>query len=204
MDVQLKELIEKIKAEGIQSAEEQSAKIISEAERRADEIVKKAQADGSRIIDSAEKEAAKQQSTGKKALEQAGRNLLLSLKSSIERVFRSVVVEETGKALTGKNLEKAIIDVVGSMKPDELQDMNILMDKQDFDEIEKGLRSALSDTLKAGLEIKPLPSVSSGFRLTEKDGSAYFNYTAEGVAEILCEYLNPRLADILREAVKGE
>jgi len=204
MDVQLKELIEKIKNEGVRNAEEQSEEIISKAEKRADEIVKKAQDDGRRIIESAEKEAEKIKTTGKEALKQAGRDMLLGLKEKIERVFHSVVVEESGKALQGKNLETAITKAVESMKPDEVQDMNVLLDKADLDEIEKGLRAALSDKLKSGLELKPVETSMSGFRITEKDGSAYFNYTDEGVAEILCEYLNPRLSDILREAVRED
>ncbi len=204
MDVQLKELIEKIKNEGVRNAEEQSEEIISNAEKRADEIVKKAQEDAQRIIESAEKEAEKIKTTGKEALKQAGRDMLLGLKEKIERVFRSVVVEESGKALRGKNLETAITKVVGSMKPDEIQDMNVLLDKTDLDEIEKGLRAALSDKLKSGLELKPVETSMSGFHITEKDGSAYFNYTDEGIAEVLCEYLNPRLSDILKEAVRED
>ena len=204
MDVQLKELIEKIKSEGVQSAEEQAAGIISEAEKKAEAITRKAQEESRRIVETAEKEAEKLANTGKEALKQAGRNLLLALKDQIERIFRSVVVEETDKALRGKNLEHAVVAVVGSMKPDELQDMSLLIGKKEFAELEKGLRAALSDALKSGMELKPVETSSGGFRFTEKDGSAYFNYTAEGVADILCEYLNPRLSDLLRDAVREE
>ena len=48
MDVQLKELIEKIKSEGVQSAEEQAAGIISEAEKKAEAITRKAQEESRR------------------------------------------------------------------------------------------------------------------------------------------------------------
>ena len=204
MDVQLKELIEKIKTEGVQTAEEQAAQIIAEAEKRAAEIVKKAQDDSAKIVETAEKEAEKLQSTGKAALQQAGRNMLLGLKEKIEKVFNAVVIEEAGTSLSGKNLEEAIVKAVGSMKTDELQDMSVLVHQDDLKAIEQGLRSSLAKEIKSGLEIKPVESALSGFRVSEKDGSAYFNYTAEGVAEILCEYLNPRLAEILRDAVKEE
>ncbi|MBN2049117.1 MAG: V-type ATP synthase subunit E [Spirochaetales bacterium] len=204
MDVQLKELIEKIKAEGVESAEKKAADIIAEAEKKAEEIRRKAQEEGGRIIETAEKEAEKLQTTGKEALQQAGRNLLLGLKEKIERVFRAVVVEETGKALTGEPLKDLIVRIVGSMKPEELGNMEILIGDKELKQLETSLHNALSGALKSGLELKPVESSVPGFRLSEKGGGAYFDFTAAGAADMLCEYLNPRLSEILREAVKED
>jgi vacuolar-type H+-ATPase subunit E/Vma4 len=38
-----------------------------------------------------------------------------------------------------------------------------------------------------------------GFRIGEKDGNVHYDFTPEGIAEILREYLNPRFARFLEE-----
>jgi V/A-type H+-transporting ATPase subunit E len=37
-----------------------------------------------------------------------------------------------------------------------------------------------------------------------KDGSAYYNFTSEGIAEILGEYVNPSLGELIQRAVDKE
>jgi V/A-type H+-transporting ATPase subunit E len=56
----------------------------------------------------------------------------------------------------------------------------------------------LSEELKKGVVLKPVAHIDAGFRVGEKNGSAYYDFTAGGVAEILAEYLNPRLAEIMK------
>ena len=71
MDVQLKELIEKIKAEGVRSAEEQAASIIAEAEKKAADIKVKAMGDAEKLRSQAEKDVLQSEQSGKEALAQA-------------------------------------------------------------------------------------------------------------------------------------
>jgi V/A-type H+-transporting ATPase subunit E len=58
--------------------------------------------------------------------------------------------------------------------------------------------------LKKGIELKPFPELQAGFRIAMKDGSAYYNFSDQGIAEILAEYMNPRIAEIVQEAVEEE
>ena len=50
MDVQLQELIDKIKKDGVTAAEKEAAKIIADAEKKADSITKNAEEKAAQII----------------------------------------------------------------------------------------------------------------------------------------------------------
>jgi V/A-type H+-transporting ATPase subunit E len=62
----------------------------------------------------------------------------------------------------------------------------------------------LAVELQKGVELKPFPEIEAGFRIAMKDGSAYYNFTDRGIAEILAEYLNPKIAEIVQEAAQKE
>jgi V/A-type H+-transporting ATPase subunit E len=53
----------------------------------------------------------------------------------------------------------------------------------------------LKSELKAGVVLKGERSVGAGFKIAAKDGSAYYDFSAESVADLLSAYLNPRLAE---------
>ena len=200
MDVQLKELLEKINNDGVQTAEQKASEILSAAESKAAGIVETAKKEADKIIADAEKNAARAEAGGKAALSQAGRDLVLKTKAELETLFNSIIKEEAGRSMSGKVLEEAIVTVVKGWA--EKGEYIVQLSEKDFNELEKGLSAKLADELKKGTEIKPFAGVESGFRLTEKDGGSYFNFTAEAVAANLSELLNPSLAEIVNESAK--
>jgi V/A-type H+-transporting ATPase subunit E len=202
MDVQLKELIEKIKSEGIKNAEEKSAEIITAAEKKAAEIITHAEQDAEKIRSSAKQDAEKKERTGREALVQAGRDLLLSIQAQIENLFEALLREETGKAFTPEILEETIVTLVKSWSEKRGSDIQVLLSRKDLDKLEDALKHKLGDKIKEGFEMESSSNVEAGFRVAEKDGSAYYNFTAEGMAELLAEYLNPKLTKIIQDAAK--
>jgi len=203
MDSTLKELIEKIKTEGVKSAETQSEQIVKEAEEKAAAIIAEAKSKASAERAAAKAEIAKWEESAKASLTQAGRDLLLTLEKKITILFDSVVKTELKGAMTGDVLAEAIVTVVKNWKG-EMTTLDVLLGQDELKKLESGLVSKLSAQLKKGVEIKSSSAVSQGFLIGEKDGSAYYNFTAEGLAEMISEYLNPRLSQIIRESVQDK
>lgn len=83
MEEQLQGLLDRIRREGVERAETEAAGIVEAAEERARGIVAdaQAQADGLRAHAEADAEASRER--GSKALEQAGRDFLLSLQTDL-------------------------------------------------------------------------------------------------------------------------
>jgi V/A-type H+-transporting ATPase subunit E len=203
MDVQIKELIEEIKKEGIDSADSKAAEIVADAEKRGKAIVARAEEDAARLVADAKREIARSEQSSKEALTQAARDLLLSLQKRITAVFDSVVKAEAHNALQGKALEDVIAGVVKAWADKGSSNINVLLPEAELAKIQVSLQAKLAAELQKGVELKPIPHIEAGFRLGEKDGSAYYDFTAQGVAEILAEYLNPKLAEIMKSAGKG-
>ncbi len=203
MEVQLKELIDKIRNDGVKDAETRAAKIIKDAEARADEIVSKAKKEAAQFMAKAKDDALKSEQSGKEALRQAGRDLVLNLQSRITDLFNIIIKKEVAQAMDEKVLSEAITKLIGSWKG-EVSGIEVLLSEKDYANVEKALRSKLADQIKKGFEVKASASLDAGFLVSVKDGSAYHNFSAEGIAEVLSEYLNPRISSLLNEGVKGK
>ncbi len=203
MDVQLKELIEKIKSEGVKTAEDKAADIIRNAEQKAKSIIENAEAKAKVARDKASEDAARFEATGKEALKQASRDLIISTNKKLEEIFGKLLENEVDEVLKGSFLESVILTVVKNWK-DDLTDMSVLIPEDQLGKLEAGLKSKISKEIKGSLELKPLKGVDSGFRISSRDGSAYFDFTGEGISGLLAELLNPGIAAILQEAAAGE
>ncbi|OHD11155.1 MAG: hypothetical protein A2Z96_05255 [Spirochaetes bacterium GWB1_48_6] len=200
MDVQLKELIEKIKVDGVQTAEVEAQKIIKAAQDKAQALLKEAQEKSLTLQKNGEAEIQRLEKASRDALKQAGRDLLLSLEKRITSLFKSVLEGTTAEALTPQAVEKLITTIASNWKVD--GPVEIQLPSKDMRELESSLRTKLSKTLKDGVEIIPNPKLSKGFRIGSKEGAAYFSFTAEELADILAVSLNTGLAEVLKEASK--
>ena len=198
MEAQLKELIDKIKSEGVAEAEEKAKQIEEEAQQQASAVVAEAQKKAEQIVSEAKENAERFEQTGKKALQQAGRDLVLNLKASITGLFESVVTREIKESLTPDALEKMITHIIKAWQKEGIKGIEVLLSPEDLKKLEKGLMNKLSAEMKKGVELKPIPEIQAGFRIGEKDGSAYYDFTDKGIAEHLAQHLSPKLAECLK------
>jgi V/A-type H+-transporting ATPase subunit E len=204
MDVQLQELIDRIKSEGIKTAEQEADRVLKEAQNKANNIIADAHKEASDIIAKGQEEADRFQQTAKEAVQQAGRNMILSLRTRITELFSALIAEQTKQAYRPEVLEEAIVSLIKAWSKEQIPNLQVLLSSSDLKRIEKQLKSRLAEELKKGVELKPFPELQAGFRVAMKDGSAYYNFTDQGIAEILAEYLNPKVAEIVQEAAQKE
>ncbi|MBN2658714.1 MAG: V-type ATP synthase subunit E [Spirochaetales bacterium] len=197
MDVQLKELIEKIKTDGVKTAEDKAAEILRNAEIKSAEIIDNANKTAQRIKEEAKTEAARSEQSGREALKQAGRDLIIDVKGQIGDLFTGLIKAGTAEVLTGKALTDGIASVLGNWKGN-VEDLSVLVSEKQLSEIDKELKSRLAKEIKAGLEVKPYKGAAAGFRVSEKDGKAFFDFTDDVLADYLSRYLNATLAETLK------
>ena len=199
MDVQVKELIEKIKNDGVKNAEETAAGIISDAEKKAAALMEKAEKEAAEIKSQAQNEAARMEQAGKEALKQAGRDLLLSVRKDVEDLFDGVVKAGTAGVLKGDSLKECIITVLKSWKADEVKDLTVLVPADLLKTLESDLKGQLKSEIEKGLEIKPFNDIEAGFRISLKDGRAFYDFSDDELMTMLSKYLNPALLAILEK-----
>jgi len=204
MDAQLQELIETIKTEGVQSAEKQADQIVASAEEKAAQITGDAEKKAKQMIDDARAEQAKLDQSGRETLKQAGRDLILGVQTQLVEVFKSVVSVAAGEAISADILENTIVAVVTAWSQGRDEALDVILGESDLSRMEQRLRSRLSAEVSAGTEIRPNNAVKSGFRVSTKDGSLYYDFTVESIAEALSAYVGPRLSAVLKEAAATE
>lgn len=201
MEIQLQELIDQIKKDGVEVAEGEAKSIVDEAKARAEKIVADAEAEAQKIMADAKAENDRVVKSGEDAIRQAGRNLLISFRESVASQLKVIVGENVNAVYSSDALATIIANVVESFanKPD-AQDLTVILNSKDLEKLESALLSALKDKVQKGVTLKANDNFDGGFRIASNDSGAYYDYSSEAVVEMLSNYLSPRITELLKEA----
>ncbi len=201
MEIQLQELIDKIKADGAEKADREAAQKIADANAEAERIVADAKAEAARITAAAKADNDRMVKSGEDAIRQAARNILIQFRESVTKELDAILRAEIDQNYSGKKLETLIPEVITAWAGNvDAEDISVLLNEKDLEAVEQNLLGALQKKLAGGVTLKADDSFDGGFRVAEKDGSAYYDFSAESVAEMFSVYLNPRTAALLKEA----
>jgi V/A-type H+/Na+-transporting ATPase subunit E len=201
MELQIQDLVESIKRDGISEAAKLAAEIIADAKAKADEIVRSGTKDAAKIIEDARKEVAVMQQSGRAAVEQASRDVLLSLKKSIQTQLDSLLEKEVSTMMNGNDLTALIVGIVRSGLVDAAQSA-VETSQENLNILAMTLKTRLATEIKAGLVIRPVESVKTGFRISEKDGKSFFAFSDEEIASLMTPFLNPVIQEIVFDSSK--
>ena len=203
MEVQLQELVDKIKKDGVAAADEKAAEIIRAAEEKAKNIIEKAEAEAQESVKKAEAEALRFQKAAESSIDQAGRNTLISFRQGLLNELNAIIKAETVKNYDSAVLKNLIPEAVkGWVKTGNTENLSVILADKDLKELESSLSAALKEHVSKGLELKADSKIAGGFRIGTKDGAAYYDFSAEAVADLFSSYLSPKTAEILKNAAK--
>jgi V/A-type H+-transporting ATPase subunit E len=203
MEIQLQELIDKIKKDGIESASEEAFRIKAQAESDAKSIVEAARKEGADIVARGKADAERLEKAGIAALEQASRNLVLAFKGEIEALLSRIVAAKVDAAYGDEALKTIIPDLVKNWAAKGVDSLDLILGEESLGKLRSYFDSRLAAEISKGVELKSNRNLGAGFHIANKDGSAYYDFSAESVAELLSAYLNPRLSEILKTSAKG-
>ena len=204
MEIQLQELLDKIKKDGIEEASALAAKLKSEAEAEASRIIAAAQKKAEGIIEMGKTAAERSQKAGIDAIGQAARNLILAFKGEIQAILDKIIEQAAGSAYAEDTIKSALPEILKAwVTKNGADSLDVLVPEDKLTKLKEWFDGKLAGELKKGVEIKPVRNLDAGFRIAEKDGSAYYDFSAEAVAQLFAAYLNPKLAEILKNQCKG-
>ncbi len=201
MEIQLQELIEQIKKDGVDAAEAQAKAILESAKAEAEKIISDAQGQADKIMADAKSENAKTVKSGEDAIRQAGRNLLISFRESVTRELKAIVSDNVNGVYSSDAFVKLIINAVEcwTAKP-EAEDMSVILNSGDLAKLEEALLSELKAKMLGGVTLKANDNFDGGFRIAVNNGAVYYDYSAEAVTDMLSNYLSPKVTALLKEA----
>ena len=201
MEIQLKELIDQIKKDGVEAAQSEAQAILKAANDEAEKIILSAKAEAKRILQEAKKENERMVKSSEDAIRQAGRNLLISFRESVTRELNAIIGENVAAVYSSDAFAGLIISIVESWakKPD-AEDIAVILNTQDLNKLEETLLAVLKEKMLKGITLKANDNFDGGFRIAVNNGSTYYDYSAEAVVDMLSNYLSPKVTELLKEA----
>ncbi|MDP8236061.1 MAG: hypothetical protein P9M08_06735 [Candidatus Erginobacter occultus] len=199
MAEQLQELLERINREGVEKAEKKSAEIVAAAEKKAKEIVETAEKRAADREAAAETDACRLKENAEKAIAQSARNVLLSLEEEIGKLFDRILTAEIGEGLTPEALTAAILKLVekAAARIGGEESVEVTLGPDDAKKIADQLLVRFKQAAEGKLTINPVPSVEAGFMISFDGGKSSYDFTDNGLRELLSTYLSPHLKEII-------
>ncbi len=195
---QIKELIEKINQEGVQAAEAKARQIEQEARAKAESILQKAESQAKKMIEEARDRIESLEVSSRTALQQAGRDLLLSLKQDILAMLERLMGAEVSAALTPEALAAIITVLTKEYGRGQDAGVMVYLNERDKRVLEEAFLNKLKDELKNGIELRAQDDVQSGFIISFDSGRSHFDFTGQSLAQYLGAQVKPRLAEIFK------
>ncbi len=201
MEIQLQELIDQIKKDGVDAAELEAKAILDAAKEEAQKILNDAQEQADKILSNTKAESERIVKSGEDAIRQAGRNLLISFRESVTRELEAIIGENVASVYSSDALAQLIVNVVEgwASKPD-TEDIAVVLNSKDLEALEKTLLAGIKERMLKGVTLKANDHFDGGFRIAVRNGTAYYDYSTDSVVEMLSNYLSPKVAELLKEA----
>ena len=98
-------------------------------------------------------------------------------------------------------MSQLIVTIVANWanKPD-AEDITVILTAEELETLEETMLQALKEKMLKGITLKANDNFDGGFRIAVNNGSAYYDYSAETVADMLSNYLSPKITELLKEA----
>lgn len=198
MAEEIKELIEKIKSEGIQAAQKKAAEIESAARQKADEIISLARQETEKIIAGANLEARNIEANTRILLQQAGRDMLINLRGEIKAMLEKLVLSGVHSSLQAEEAAKIILALIKESGLKEKGSTVIHIRKEDLSKLEKWFISALGEEARKQVVLKPSEDIRAGFVISFDAGKSQFDFSDTALAGYISQHLKPELEKVLK------
>ncbi len=198
---ELQALLNKIDEEGLKKTEVKRAALLSQANKEAENILDEAREQAEKILADARREAQLLEQNSEQALRQAARDVLLGLRSEMEKRVRQAVENLLKDSLPGKDLAGIISSLCTSYLTGQGEQarLEVLLEPGQFAELEGAVKSSLAEDLRKRCSLAPAKNLSGGFKLVFKGSDVLYDFSDQALAEAIAAHLSPRIAGILTE-----
>ncbi|MCW5518254.1 hypothetical protein J1N09_00285 [Aureitalea sp. L0-47] len=193
----LDRLIATLKSEAIEAADNKTREILENARVQSQKIIEEAEAKRDEMLQSAELEAEATREKGKAALQQAARDLSISVRNDLLKLLKSVLEREVKDGVTSETIVNAILKIVENVGGEATVELPENMQKELADKIQQ--RLSTSENLVSIITEKNL---IEGFKISNKDRGWSYEITPEEVTELLFANLSPKWIELIKNESK--
>jgi len=195
-------LLNKIREEGLKKAENEKERIIGEAKAEAEKIITAATADAQNLRRNAEKDASAAEKRAESAIQQASRDILLSLRQELETRLKNVVLSATEEVMTAEFMGQIIMEAVGKFDASVVdKGIDVMVSSGNLEKMDKFFKGSLFANLKKEPELFSGHDFGGGLKLGFKGNDVFYDFSDEALTELICAYVGPRLTEIIQGGV---
>lgn len=187
-------LIAKVKSEAIDMANKEAKQIIDEAKVQSTQILKNAEAEKSQILHNAKTASEALLDKGKIALQQAARDVQITVKNDLMKLFKSVLEVEVETAFSPDVYTKVITKVIETLGTN----IDIALPKDTQDQLISGLQKKVATSYNT-VNILKKEQLLSGLSVTKTDEGWSYDITAEEISELLSKQLSQKWVELLKQ-----
>lgn len=216
----VEELIDRLRDEGVKEGRSEAKRLVADAEARARWLVQQAQDEAGNLIEKARTESQALKNSADDAMQVAARDMLLSLRERLTHRFAGEVRRLVSDQLGDRDfLRQLILEIAGRQREvlEEGEEVEVLLPRKalEVDELRKqsgelqggeltdlvlGITDAM---LRDGVTIRVADEDIEGISARLVDEEIQVEVTADAVASLLLEHLQPRFRALLEGIVRG-
>jgi V/A-type H+-transporting ATPase subunit E len=200
---ELQSLLDRIQKDGVDKAEVEAGRIISEARANAEDITAQAKKSAEDVLTEARTQAASLIEHGKKTLEQAARDVVLSISQALNATLEKLVSKQITRVMDEDTLKEMLVKIVElyCRKEAEASRIDILLNPDQQKAIADFFLLKFAKEAEAGIEVRGDSSIIAGFRVSLKKEKIEHDFSEQAITDALCQILRPQLAEITRTAM---
>ncbi len=201
MPEELQGLLDRIQSEAVKKAEDARSRIVADAQAESDRIIKDATERADALLKKADQDAALLRARAEDAIRQAARDAAISLEHILKSMLENFVRTCVGQAMTPQMMATIIRTAIESWTAKgggDSADIRIMLPEKNLAETQKAILAGAAGEMKNIPEILVGKDMKSGFKIGFKGGDMFLDFSGEAMTEIICSYVGPKLASIIK------
>lgn len=203
MAEELQPLLEQIRKEGVEKAQKEASDILAQAKEKAAQTVREAEAKAKALIAKAKTDAEVYTQRSTATLEQAARDLLITVGQGVGNIMKDIVSESVDSALKIEVLEQMMVNMAQACAGNHGETrIELLVSEKDQTDLVKFFAAKYREKMIHGIELHVDNGILKGFKVSFAEDHVYLDFTSEAIAEALSAFLRPKLAEIVSRVAK--
>lgn len=199
----VKELIERLKNDGVTAGKKQADEILKKAKEEAARIKADAKAERDALLKEAKEAIEKDKRMAEESLKKAVRDTELELASGLKKAFemhvKRLVSKELHEEAFLRQLLASIVGAAAEKIPGD-QPLEILAPEKVFSSegLKAFVRRETSEMLRQQIELKPSSTLSGGIKVKLVGENVDFDFSEDALADLILKHLLPRYRAIVQ------
>jgi len=196
----LQYLIDRIQKEAIDKADNEATSLISAAKDKAAAIIRDAEAEAKVRLEKADKDALAYVERSTRTLEQAARDLIITVGKRLEVMLTDLLALQVEKNLSEDTIRQMLLSLASHYT----SDISVGLSEADAKKLNSFILNEFQKKLMAGVTVESDSSIHFGFRIKLDGGKVSHEFTNEALGEALSAHLRPELARVVTSAAQGK